>query len=549
MMKKTFAIGALFVAGMISMGSIASAQTLDEDPTVNGVENSNSIADGYDVLLLAGQSNMAGRALIASNDPDAATDPRITMWHPTSLTIVTAKDPLIHQEPLKAGTAGLGLTMAKAYLKTLPANRKILLVGAGFGGTSFSEDVTVAVNVWNFTSRSFAQRTNMHRRWMPTNDPTIGGDLYRGALRRVNDAMAAAGPTARFAGILWHQGESDSVVAGGPQIYSTNLQNLIAALRANITGASGRTPVVVGEFNPCLMAACPSRTGVQPSAETFNTLLDAFHTLRNNVPYTAWVSSAGLNWMSDGTHFDLVSIRELGRRYGAKLLEAQYNLPQPEVDFKMYGTKYFNVGTSINLSPLNSRIIGNVTPTGTVSIVKTTERGSVAKISAQAGSLETPVSGTLFNESYTKMAWVNLASLTYTNNLLSAANPTQRHHLMMSGGRLAAGHGSTTTVTHVQAPAAVTPGTWSHVAVTYDAASMVMTLYINGVAVSSASNIAAAPAAASDPLPLQFSRYGQTSTSYGIDGSMTENRVYRRALSASQVHALYRFGTLYRSGY
>lgn len=547
-MRMRFVLISLWVLGVMTLSSAAFAQSLDEDPTVNGVDPTGSLADGYDVILVAGQSNMAGRAAKVAGDPDGAIDPRVFMWNPASGTIGAAYDPLIHQEPTAASTAGLALTMAKAYIKTIPSNRKVLLVGAAFGGTSFNEDVTAPTSLWDFTTKTFNyQAPNLHHRWMATLDPAVGGDLYRGAVRRANDAMAKAGPTARFVGILWHQGESDSVNGGAPT-YATNLQNLITALRSNITGASSRTPVVVGEFNPCLLAACPARTGTQPTVEAFNQILNYFHALRSTTPYTAWVSSAGLTWNSDGTHFDLPAIRELGRRYAAKLQEAQFNMPQPEVELRMYGTKYFNVGTSIELSPLSARINGNATPAGTVTTVTTTERGNVLKVQAQAGSLETPVNGTLFNGSYTKMAWVNLATLGYSNNLVSALNPTQRHHLSMPGGRLAAGHGGTTTVTLVQAPNIVTTNTWTHVAVVYNASAKTMTLYVNGTAVSSASQVAAAPAA-SGTLALQFSRYGQNATSYGLDGSMGDARVYRAALTSSQVHAVYRFGAAYRSGY
>lgn len=545
-MKQRFASALLALFTAVTTSVTAHAQTLDEDPTVNGVDNPSSMADGYDVILLAGQSNMYGNGVLVSGEPDGVPDPRIFMWNPASRTIVQAKDPFLHIGHPVPKVGGLGMTLAKAYLKTLPANRKILLVGGAAGGTSFNEFVKEGRAMWDFNTRTFKTVTNLHRRWIPTLDPVVGGDLYRGVVRFSNEAMAAAGPTARFVAIAWHQGESDAVFGGGPT-YATNLHNLITAFRSNINGASSRTPVVVGELNPCFMASCPNRTGIRPSVETFNQILEVFHTLRDKVPYTAWVSSAGLSWKSDGTHFDLLSLRELGRRYADKLLEAQYNLPQPEVDLKIYNAKFFNTGTSIDLSPITSRIDGNVTAAGKVSIVQTPERGNVAKIQAQSGWLEASVDGTLFNASYTKMAWVNLASLNYTNNLLSAINSTQRHHLMVTRGRLTAGHG-TGSGPIVQAPTLIGTNSWTHVAVTYDASSEQMTLYINGSAVASASNVPAAPAG-SGTHQLLFSRYGHNANGYGLDGSMNGNKVYRQALSASQIHALYRFSSLYRGGY
>ncbi len=46
---------------------------------------------GYDIFLLAGQSNMAGRGTIPSPmDADGAPDPSIKMWDPATNSIVTA---------------------------------------------------------------------------------------------------------------------------------------------------------------------------------------------------------------------------------------------------------------------------------------------------------------------------------------------------------------------------------------------------------------------------------------------------------------------------
>ncbi|MES2356074.1 MAG: sialate O-acetylesterase [Pseudomonadota bacterium] len=253
-MKKLWGI---LSAGLLTLGFVTeiNAQAIDEDPTVNPVVSAQATADGYDVILLAGQSNMAGRATASSPDADAATNPRIFMWHPIS-GIVPAQDPLVHQEPRKTNAdgsftfiAGPGLTFAKEYIKTIPSNRKVLLVGAVYGGTGFMPDVTASTQRWNFTLKKFESVTNLHHRWMPTDDPATGGDLYRGAIRRANEAMTAAGLNARFVGILWHQGENDAVYDGA-DTYATNHGNLINALRSNITGADSRTPVVVGEFNP-----------------------------------------------------------------------------------------------------------------------------------------------------------------------------------------------------------------------------------------------------------------------------------------------------------
>lgn len=524
----------------------ALSQSLDDDPTVAQVSEGGSLADGYDVILLVGQSNMAGRAPLVAGEADAAVHPRIFMWHPIS-GIVPAQDPLVHQEPRQTGTAGPGLTLAKAYLRRIPSNRKVLLVGAAYGGTSFVQDVTMATSRWNFSKQAFESVPNLHHRWIATSDLNVGGDLYRGAVRRANDAMAAAGPTARLVGIVWHQGESDAV-HGGAGAYASHHRNLIAALRANITGASGSTPMVVGEFNPCFLAACPQRTGAQPTPDTFQTLLRYFHSLRQSVPYTAWVSSAGLGWMADGTHFDLASTRELGRRYADKLFEASMNLPQPEVDLKVYNGRYFNVGTAIGGDPLSSRMTSNAVVGGTVTPVQSAVHGEVTRIDAAAGSLAVGFDATAMNQSYTKMAWIKLTTAAYTNNMMAGLNSMHRHHLNAPAGRLSAGHGGTTTVTYVQSDSIIPVNTWAHVAVVYDINAKTMTLYVNGSPVKTATGVPAAPVA-SGRVEMQLSRYGNGSSTYGIDGHMIDNKLYRGALSPTQVKAVYGFELASKSAY
>lgn len=502
---------------------------------------------GYDIFLLAGQSNMAGRAPIPSPlDADGQPVAAIKMWDPVK-GIVPAKDPLIHPESSTRPTAvGLGMSFAKAYLDYLVAsgspNRKILLVGGAWGGTSFVDNVP-----------------GLGYRWLATSNASVGGDLYRTAVSRSNAAIAAAiaaEPTSVFKGILWHQGESD-MVRNGAAAYAAKHKDLMLALRSQINGADN-APIVVGEMTPCLWSQCEASVRTISQADR-DIMLNYFHGIALQLPKSAWVSSAGLqgNGVGDELHFNRASQRELGRRYFSKFWEASQGLPMPWVDIKAYAGKVFNVGRfidyerSFNSGAAPAREEGNVDLLGTVKLVADSAQGNVIQIDNSTGRLRLPVSGTLFNASYTKMAWVKLQSNIYRNHLLSGDNPTQAHSLYTSlpAKAFAAGHSSSSNRSnvYVSRSSAAALNVWTHVAVSYDAASLTMRLYANGALVDTQGSVAVAtPATGVTYIDLSGlgSRVG-----YGLDGQMISNKAYAVALSAAQIQSIYQFEKVSATGY
>ena len=103
-----------------------------------------------DIMLLIGQSNMAGRGL--PNEVDSVADERIEMFRDGQWQ--RAVEPL-HDDKETAGV-GLAMSCASAYLEAFPQAR-IGLVPAAVGGTPLS-------------------------RWMP------GEDLYERALAIAREA-------------------------------------------------------------------------------------------------------------------------------------------------------------------------------------------------------------------------------------------------------------------------------------------------------------------------------------------------------------------------
>jgi hypothetical protein len=185
------------------------------------------------------------------------------------LTWVPAVDPIHFDKPERIG-AGLAKTFGAVVADADPA-AVVGLIPAAFGGSALDE-------------------------WAP------GQPHYANAVARAKEAMKQG----RLAGILWHQGESDS----GPDkaaTYTERFARMIAQLRADL-GAEN-VPVIVGE------------TGrFRPDGAAINAVLA---TQPAHVPKCAFVSAEGLGDMGDHLHFDTPAQHEFGRRYAKAWMELQ----------------------------------------------------------------------------------------------------------------------------------------------------------------------------------------------------------------------------------
>lgn len=220
------------------------------------------------LFLLIGQSNMAGRGAVEPQDQ--VTHPRVFTMN-KRYAWVPAIDPVHFDKPERIGV-GLASTFARVIADERP-NAVIGLIPAAFGGSSLEE-------------------------WRP------GHYLYNNALDRAKEAMKQG----KLAGILWHQGESDSA----PELaatYAERFAEMIARLREDL-GAEN-VPLVVGEIGHFV------EDGAAINA--------AIAKVPGRVPRCALVSAAGLVDQGDRLHFDTASFRELGRRYAEawKGLEAE----------------------------------------------------------------------------------------------------------------------------------------------------------------------------------------------------------------------------------
>lgn len=223
----------------------------------------------FHLVLLVGQSNMAGRGTVEAQDK--TPHPRVLMLNKAG-EWVPAIDPL-HFDKSAAGV-GVGKTFATLYAEAHPGIT-VGLIPCAVGGSP--------IDAWK--PGEFYKPTNSH----PWDD----------AMRRAQLALKSGTLT----GILWHQGESDSNEKLAPG-YEAKLHDLIARMRKQL--GAPQVPFVVGQMGK--FAEVPW--------ENAKVQVDKAHQeLPKKVQHTAFASAEGLKHRGDKVHFDSPSFREFGRRY------------------------------------------------------------------------------------------------------------------------------------------------------------------------------------------------------------------------------------------
>lgn len=252
------AIGLLCLAWMMS-GASAWAATPALPPK-----------ERFQLFLLVGQSNMAGRGTLTL--ADKVPHARVLMLNQAG-EWVPAVDPMHFDKPAAVGV-GLGRTFALKLAEVYPGDT-IGLIPCAVGGSP--------IDAWQ--PGVFYPPTKSH----PWDD----------AMRRAKAALSAG----TLRGILWHQGESDAKPELAPT-YAAKLHDLVARLRRELQAPD--VPFIAGQLG---------QFADKPWDEFMRRVDQAHRDLPKHVARTAWVSSTGLRHKGDQVHFDAESYRELGRRY------------------------------------------------------------------------------------------------------------------------------------------------------------------------------------------------------------------------------------------
>ena len=267
---------------------------------------------------MAGQSNAVGyRCDTPPPGYSFATDERIlqverqpSIYQYQRYSIGIAKDGLAHHfyepglgpdRPPCARFIGPGMTIARQYLSYLPKNRGVILIPAGYGGSTI---------LW----------------WKKE----LGSWLYADLVGRTKYALAFGGKKNRIAGVIWQQGETDYLTAiattrppgsiTSAKEYETHLKKFFKDLQDDLSAVAGggyRVPIVPGEFTWYITGWTDPKT-----AAVRNDFLQAIHNASFSVACSYPVTAQGLT--SDSLHFDLPSVVTLATRHFQTLYVLQH---------------------------------------------------------------------------------------------------------------------------------------------------------------------------------------------------------------------------------
>lgn len=222
--------------------------------------------DEFELYILMGQSNMAGRGVITDSMKSIHNN-KVWMLTKDNKWVV-AHHPVHFDKPGVAGV-GPGLSFGIAMAEARPG-RKIGLIPCAIGGTS--------IDKWQ--PGAFDSATSTHP--------------YDDAVLRITEAMKQG----KIKGMLWLQGESDTNEDKVAQ-YPGKFKQLVDRIR-KLTGDKN-LPVVVGELGR-----------YKSVYQLFNRGLQKLPAL---IPNTAVVTSEGLIDKGDLTHFDTKSASIYGVRF------------------------------------------------------------------------------------------------------------------------------------------------------------------------------------------------------------------------------------------
>ena len=263
---KTKAI--LFLAAILITGGLQANESV----------NVPSSKEDLHLFLLMGQSNMSGGVGLAAGDTKPvpqvlkmlyAKEGDEPMWAPGA-------HPLHPRRPNKKARFGPGLSFAEAYVAD-------------------KSGVTVGLIPMAWGGRSIVQLSK-------------GSEIYGDAIRHTEAAMQVG----TLKGVLWHQGESDTVEQTRTDAYENRLHRLIKDVREDL--GYPQLPFIVGNLAEFYGTGQDHKAPDRVARIT--KIKEILRSLPKKVPHTGFVESTGCSPAARAkVHFDRKSCLLMGKRY------------------------------------------------------------------------------------------------------------------------------------------------------------------------------------------------------------------------------------------
>jgi len=247
----------------------------------------------FHIYLCFGQSNMEGYPGIADQDK-TGVDERFRVLAAVDNPAMgrTKGNWYTATPPLCRGNSGISPAdyFGRTLVAKLPENIKVGVVNVSVAGCKIEL----------FEKDTFQSYASTAAPWMKTIITTYGGNPYQYLV----DMARTAQKDGVIKGILLHQGESNT----GDRQWPAKVKGVYDNLLKDLGLKAEDVPLLAGELVPADQGgACAS----------MNPIIAA---LPETIPTAHAVSSTGCQAQPDRLHFNPAGYRELGKRYGEKML-------------------------------------------------------------------------------------------------------------------------------------------------------------------------------------------------------------------------------------
>ncbi|WP_115869398.1 sialate O-acetylesterase [Marinoscillum furvescens] len=263
-----------------------------EPQPIQNAERTQSPDSNFHIYLCFGQSNMEGSAKIEAMDREV--DRRLQVMQPLTCPNLERTQGRWYPAVPPLSQCHVGLSPADYFgrnmVAALPDSVRVGLIVVAIGGC----DIRL------FDKDNFSTYTDTYpEEWFQQKIAGYGGNPYQ----RLVDLAKAAQKDGVIKGFLLHQGETNT----GNTAWPTYVEKIYGDLLKDLD--LSEVPLLAGEVVHEDQGGKCAR--MNPIINTLPEQLSNAHV----------ISSKGCDSQSDSIHFSSKGVRELGRRYAAKMLE------------------------------------------------------------------------------------------------------------------------------------------------------------------------------------------------------------------------------------